>query len=330
MSSSTTRKPIIISGATGKQGKAVLTSLLASSPTAESDFHFLALTRDANSASAKALAARSPAISILQGNQDDAEGIFATALKLTNGNPIWGVYSVQVPLGGGQTPITEEKQGKAMVDAAIKHGVRRFVYSSVDRGGDVVSDTNPTPVPHFRSKHAVELHLKQQIKEQENDKTITPMTYTILRPVAFMDGFSPDFMGRMLATWLKTSLSPTTPLAFVAVTDIGVFGANAFLADPTTSSSSEYINKSISLAGDSLTASQIDTVFRSYTTLQAAPTTYEFVAWIVKWMLGDLAAMLAWFESDGYGYDSARLRRLNPGMMDFGTWMEREGKFEKK
>lgn len=311
-------KPIIVCGATGKQGKSVITNILAS-PSAK-DFHLLALTRDANSASAKSLAAKSPSITLLQGNQDNPTQIFDTALTLTNGTPIWGVFSVQVPMGSGQTPQTEETQGKAMVHAALAHNVKHFVYSSVDRGGDTVSDTNPTPIPHFRSKHRIE----QTLKEATGNGT-KGMSYTILRPVAFMDGFTPDFMGKVLATWIKISLSPQKPLAFVAVKDIGFFGAKAFI-DPQNV---EFHNNAISLAGDELTVGQLNGVFREKVGYEA-PRTFELLAWVLKWMLGDLGTMLNWFESDGYGFDAARLRRLNPGMMDLGTWLEREGGFEKR
>ena len=311
-------KPIIVCGATGKQGKSVINNILASSSA--NSFQLLALTRDANSTSAKALAAKSTSITLLQGNQDNAPKIFETALGLTNGTPIWGVFSVQVPMGSGQTPVTEEAQGKAMVDAAIAHGVKVFVYTSVDRGGDVVSDTNPTPVPHLISKHHIEQHLKAKTANGTKG-----MSYTILRPVAFMDGFTPDFMGRFFTTWLKMSLSPQKPLAYVAVTDIGIFATNAFL----NPQSADYKNQAISLAGDEVTMSQLNGIFKEKIGYEP-PRTFEVLVWVLKWFLGDLRIMMDWFESDGYGFDSARIRRLNPRMMDFGTWLEKESKFEKK
>lgn len=61
-------------------------------------------------------------------------------------------------MGNGQNATTEERQGKNLVDAALKNNVKYFVYSSVDRGGESSID-RPTDVPHFVSKHNIEHHL---------------------------------------------------------------------------------------------------------------------------------------------------------------------------
>jgi uncharacterized protein YbjT (DUF2867 family) len=82
-------------------------------------------------------------------------------------------------MGKGQTVQTEEAQGKALVDAALKNGVKHFVYTSVDRGGDKSYD-NPTYVPHFISKHNIEHHLVDSSKG-------TDMGWTVLRPTAFLE-----------------------------------------------------------------------------------------------------------------------------------------------
>lgn len=85
-------RAILITGATGKQGGATLRALAASDPSAK----LLAVTRNAASASARALASRYPQqVSLVQGNLDDAEALFASAEKATS-EPIWGVFSVQV------------------------------------------------------------------------------------------------------------------------------------------------------------------------------------------------------------------------------------------
>jgi hypothetical protein len=55
----------------------------------------------------------------------------------------------------------EERQGRAMVDAAIVISVRLFVYDSVDRGGSK-SATNPTIVPHWATKHRIEKYLEEK------------------------------------------------------------------------------------------------------------------------------------------------------------------------
>ena len=54
-------RTILVTGATGKQGGAVVNALLA----ANADFQILALTRDAQSASAQRLAKKSPNIKLV-------------------------------------------------------------------------------------------------------------------------------------------------------------------------------------------------------------------------------------------------------------------------
>lgn len=86
-------RALLITGATGKQGGSVIRALLA----ANADFDILAVTRDSSSPSAKKLVEKSPRISLVQGNLNDAEGIFDTA-KAASKVPIWGVFSVQVSI----------------------------------------------------------------------------------------------------------------------------------------------------------------------------------------------------------------------------------------
>ena len=84
-------KAVLITGATGKQGGAVINALLEH----DADFEILALTRDVNSAGAQNLAKKSPKIRLLQGNLDRPDEIFQKAKEVTS-LPVWGVFSVQV------------------------------------------------------------------------------------------------------------------------------------------------------------------------------------------------------------------------------------------
>jgi uncharacterized protein YbjT (DUF2867 family) len=176
-------KVILVTGATGKQGGAVIDALLNDSTHKFSTI--LAVTRDPNSSSAKMLALKSVLIKLVQGNLDDVPTIFENAGYI-NKEQIWGVYSVQVSLGKGVTIDGEIAQGKALIDESVKRGVKYFVYSSVDRGGDKRSWATRTPIPHFQTKYEIEHHLRDQAGS---------MGWTILRPVAFMDvGSQPHCM----------------------------------------------------------------------------------------------------------------------------------------
>lgn len=93
-------RAILVTGATGKQGGALIKALLAD----KAGFHILAVTRDSNSASAKRLAAKSSDITLVQGDLNDTEAIFKTAEQATS-HPIWGVFSVQVRTRPQKPPV---------------------------------------------------------------------------------------------------------------------------------------------------------------------------------------------------------------------------------
>jgi uncharacterized protein YbjT (DUF2867 family) len=209
----------------------------------------------------------------------------------------------------------EENEGKKLVDAALENGVSHFVYTSADRG--VNSDNDPTNVPHFITKHNIEKHLVARSNGRN-------MTWTILRPVAFFDNLTPDFFGKVFTTsWLLRSGGQKS-LQFVATSDVGHFAAQAFLK----AESEEYLNKSISLAGDELSFDEMKTIFEQKTGEQL-PTTYLSVARILNWMSHELGYMFKWFRDVGFGVDVASLKRANPGMKDFGTWLETESAWKK-
>jgi nucleoside-diphosphate-sugar epimerase len=86
-------KAVLIFGATGKQGGAVLNHLIRRN----ADFKILAVTRNAKSASAQKLLQKSQNVKLVEGNAMNPRLIFESARE-TSGLPIWGVFSVQVDL----------------------------------------------------------------------------------------------------------------------------------------------------------------------------------------------------------------------------------------
>lgn len=87
-------KVILVTGATGNQGGAVLEALIKQN---NNDFVIIALTRDTNSPSAKRIAEKSKSVHVLQGDMDQANKVFTDAQRLA-GMPVWGVFMVQVSL----------------------------------------------------------------------------------------------------------------------------------------------------------------------------------------------------------------------------------------
>lgn len=301
-------KAVLITGATGKQGGAVVNALLPSS-----DFTILTVTRNTASPSAQKLAQKSPKIKLVQGDLNDPTTIFKNAKEVTD-KPIWGVFSVQVPTGNGQTTQTEEKQGKDLIDVSLAEGVKYFVYASVDRGG-AKSSSNPTPIPHFISKHNIERHLEEKTANGE-------MQWTVLRPTAFLDNFAPNFMGKAFATTWKTALDDK-PLQFVSTSDIGYFAAQAFMKP------GEYNGRFISLAGCNLTFDQANKIFKAKVGTDM-PTTFSFISTTLLWAVKEVGIMFKWFKDEGYGANIEELKKIHPGLLDFGMWLEKESKFETK
>lgn len=299
---------ILITGATGKQGGSVINELLRHNLP----YELIAVTRDTQSPSAQRLAAKSPKIRLIEGNLDNPAQVFQNARAVTE-HPIWGVYSVQAAMG---KDAKEEQQGKALIDEALNQGVRHFVYSSVDRGGEQ-SITNPTNIPHFMTKHHVEMHLLARTRGREHG-----MDWTILRPAAFMENLTPDFMGKVFATAWK-AIVKDKPLQLVATSDIGFFAAEAF-ASPV-----RYRGRAISLAGDELTFQRMAEVFRARVG-RDVPTTFEMPVRAIMSMMGGFGAMFRWFRDEGYGADIQALRVVHPEMKDFGTWLETQSGFVKK
>jgi len=291
-------KKILVTGATGKQGGAVIKALQESSPS----FQILALTRNASSQGAQALASK-PNTTVVEGDHTSLAPIFEKH------KPIFGIFSVTVMDKEG----SEEAQAKPLIDESVKNGVELFVFTSVDRGGEK-SDTNPTNIPHFASKHRIEEYLK------EKSANGTKMPYTILRPVCFMDNLTPDFMGKGFnSMWAGVG---TKPLQLVSTRDIGIFAANAF------NNPSAYKNRSISLAGDELNIEQGRKVFKD-TMGSDLPETFGFVGSGIKYMIKEMGTMFNWFKTDGYGADIQALRKEEPRLQNLSQWLKESSKFSK-
>ncbi|KAM0324798.1 hypothetical protein ACHAQA_007764 [Verticillium albo-atrum] len=304
-------RAILITGATGKQGGAVVDALLKNK---SGDFLLLAVTRNAQSASARRLAAKSSYVKIIEGDLDTAPTLLASAKASAGTIPLWGVFSVQAM--SDKKSDKETQQGIALIDESIKAGVQHFVYSSVERGGDERSWNNPTPVPHFITKHRIEHHLRDSTA---NNKSA--MGWTILRPVIFMDNLAPGFFGKVFLTMIRDVMGQK-PLQWIATKDIGIVAAEAF-RDPVT-----WNKKAMGLAGDELTFSQLSKTFETATG-EPAGTTVGVLGKALKHGVKELGIMVDWFKEEGYKADMAEVKRVHPDVMTMKQWVK-ESPFVKK
>jgi uncharacterized protein YbjT (DUF2867 family) len=181
-----TRKILVVC-ATGKQGGALIEALLASKT---SNFDIYGLTRDAASNSAKKLMPRrSPWFKVIQ----KFPNLFLSKLALEFG--VFSLLQCQAK--------TKRSRPKPLIDASVVNGIQHFVFTSVDRGGPSKSENDPTYVPHFITKYNIEKHLKEKAAGSPQK-----MAWTILRPVAFLDNLTPDFLGKSFSRIMK-QMDPT-------------------------------------------------------------------------------------------------------------------------
>ncbi|HKE23080.1 MAG TPA: NmrA/HSCARG family protein [Bryobacteraceae bacterium] len=214
-------KTILVTGATGKQGGAVLRHLR------EKNFSVSALTRDPNKPEARALVGRGT--EVVRGDLNDPASL-ARAMEGVD-----GVYSVQSHAESGVE--AEIRQGMHAADAAKRVRVEHFVYSSV-----AAADKN-TGITHFDSKFRIEQHIRT-----------TGLHYTIFRPAFFMENWL-GMRTQLLEGVLALPLRPETTLQMIAVDDIGAAVTMAF-THPR-----HWDGRAVELAGDELSMSDLAASF---------------------------------------------------------------------
>ena len=263
MTESETR--VLVVGATGNQGGAVVDHLLAS----EDAFDVRGLTRDATSDAAQALEDRG--VTMVEGDLDDpetlrepvgdADAVFAVTNFWTEG------YDAQV------------QQGKTVADVAAEEGVDQFVFSGVG------SHDEDTGVPHFDSAGEIDDHIRS-----------LDLPWTILKPVFFMENleaFAEDIVedGRV-----ALPLAGGVGLQMVTYDDLGHAAAVA-IANPE-----EFVGESIDLAGDERSLAETAEILTEVTgrDVEAVHVPIEDA---YETFGEEFTVMCEWFNEVGYSAD---------------------------
>jgi uncharacterized protein YbjT (DUF2867 family) len=276
---------ILVAGATGRQGGAVVRHLRAGG------FAVRAITRDPDAEKAQPL--RDAGVELVRADLTDRASVDALFDGVT------GVFSVATPFEAGLE--AEVAQGKTLGDAAAAAGVDHYVYSSVG-GAD-----RDSKVPHFESKWAIENHLRG-----------LGLPLTVVRPVYFFENFGgwslqPSGDGYTMAM----PLSPDRPMQAVAADDIGAFMAMAF-ADPTA-----WIGREFELAGDERTLPAYAEAIAA--DLGAPVDYVQVPWEALRGQNEDLFRMFDFFEREGYAADIAALRAEYPALKTFAAWLGEGG-----
>jgi uncharacterized protein YbjT (DUF2867 family) len=279
-------KIIAVTGATGQQGGAVVRKLLADG------WKVRALTRNEEKPAAQELA--SLGAEIVPGDMEDRAELDAAF------QGAYGVFSVQnfwLPNVGFEGEI---RQGKNVADAAKAAGIQHLVYSSVGAAHRGMGQK------HFESKWIIE----QYIHSLE-------LPYTILRPAAFFENFNWERASILNGTFNALGLRPEKERQLIAVEDVAAFVALVF-ANPD-----QYSGKTIELAGDALTESQIAETF---TKVIGRPVQLlKPAGGNARRSEEEMKAMFNFFNGEGYDADIPALRKLHPGLLTLEQYLRKNG-----
>ncbi|KAJ7058319.1 hypothetical protein C8F01DRAFT_1255474 [Mycena amicta] len=328
MSSESEPKTILVMLSTGKQGGGVVRALAKANAEAVSasrpqPWYILAQTRTPSTHPKSIFTL--PGVHALKGSPTNPSALFDTAnLPPDTPLPIYAVFSVQQSVDNPRGLPGEIDESRTLADAAAKHGVKHFVYSSVQFGG---ADGRRTKVPHFETKRQIEEYL---------ESTHPTLPTTVLRPVTFMDQLvsaelahardkskpKADWRTRVTRLIFLTQLKPTTKLQLIAAkrhwrrcSDDGHF-------------------KDVDLAGDELSTADMEAVWRDVFASNAKGYDKQFrppntlllplLARVVGKGMKELRLMFAFFNQTGFTTDIPALRAAYPGLKDLRAFLKEE------
>ena len=179
---------VLVGGATGRQGNAVVDELLARG------YAVRGLTRKPDSKGAVALAAKG--VEVVQGDYADPDSLLAA------------MQDVDAVFFYSGFARNEAEEGNNVINAAKASGVKHLVYSSgaAAEPGVGIEDS---------AKAQVELAI-----------IASGIPYTVLRPVAFMENFARQ-QKRTAKMGIIDSRDPDRLLHFIAIRDIGFLAGEA-------------------------------------------------------------------------------------------------------
>ena len=303
------KKIIAVVGATGAQGGGLARAIL-NDPSG--DFTARVLTRDPSSDKAKALAKLGAGV--VAADVDDVE----TLKRAFQG--AYGVYAVTF-FWNHFSPDRELANAAAMADAAKHAGVQHVIWSSLEdsRRWVPLSDNRmPTlmgkyKIPHFDAKG-----------EADHIFTGLAVPTTILLTSFYWDNFIYFGMGPKKGPDGKLAI--TLPmgdkkLPGIAAEDIGRCAYGIF------KKGSELIGKTVGIAGEHLTGSQMAAAFSSALGKEVRynavpPEVYRSFAFPGAEDLGNMFQFKRDFDAYFCGARSlAFARSLNPSLQTFEQWL---------
>jgi uncharacterized protein YbjT (DUF2867 family) len=248
-----------------------------------------ALTRDPKKPAAQAL--KQAGAEVVQGDNEDRASL-EVAMQ-----GVYGVFSMQAG-------TDEVRQGKQIAEAARAASIQHFVYSSVQSAEDLAR------VGGDANKWEIERYIQA-----------LGLPATILRPCFFMETLiaaRSDVPTGTSSDTFAIAIKPNVMMGLIAADDIGAFAALAF------EHPDEYLGKTIEIAGDALTPPQIAAAISRAT--GRAIRYVQIPIETLRQQNAEIARSIDFLNETGYTTDIAVLRKLHPGLMDFDTWLKKQGK----
>ncbi|WP_330249401.1 NmrA/HSCARG family protein [Nocardia sp. NBC_00565] len=284
------QNPILVTGATGKQGGATARRLLADGVAVR------ALVRDPEAPAARALA--DTGAELVTGDFD-APATLDAAVAGARG--VFLVPPAAFGPNGWDAPL-EAARGTAVIDAAIRAGVEQIVFTGVASMSDDSSWG-------MAGKGLIEDAL-----------AASGLRYTVLRPVRFMENYvlrgSP--VDGIIDGVHKHLFPADRPLQMIAIDDIAAFAALAF-ADPE-----RFHGRTLELAGDAITpAAAVAAISR----ITGHPVRYveatQAEADALGEQLGNTWRLIR--RTGGWHADITALRELHPALNTLESWLTATG-----
>jgi uncharacterized protein YbjT (DUF2867 family) len=264
-----TKRSVLVAGATGQQGGAVARALLSRGHRVK------ALTRNPDSDAARRL--MSAGADIVTGDLGDTASILRAASGVDTLFLMGNVNEVGTE--------AETRQGIIAAEAAKAASVGHLIYSSV-------ADANKkTGIPHFDSKYLVEKHI-----------ALLGIPFTISAPASFMENIvAPWSIGALRQGTFAFPMPPKRVIQLIALTDIGAFVV------ALTERRDQVFGKRFDLAGDELSGEEQANILSD--AMGRPINYQEIPIAAASQQSEDVAIMFEWFDRVGADADIAALRR---------------------
>ncbi|GAA3527459.1 NmrA/HSCARG family protein [Amycolatopsis ultiminotia] len=282
--------PILVTGATGKQGGATARRLLADG------WPVRALVRDTTAPAAVALAAAGAQLA--RGDFDDPASLPAA---LDGTAALFGIPTAAFGPSGNDTNL-EVTRGRALIDAAASAGIEQVVFSTVASAS--------MAVPGSAGKALLEQYLLEHIALP-----------TVLRPVRFMTnylGIGSIGIDGISHGVHRHLFPPHEPMQIIALEDIAEFAALAF-ADPP-----RFAGRTLELAGDQPTPVEAADAITKATGI---PVRYEQLTDEETAAIGPeiIETKKRWQAGHRWHADIEALRVIHPGLRTLTGWLTESG-----